>query len=109
MAFSAASTTGCDSGKVTTSAPEVLRKSRREKVSIFMVMSSLGHHFRGALDRLDDARVGAAAAQVVGERGSDLFVARPLVPCQQLGRLHDHAVDAVAALHRLFLDEGLLQ
>ena len=30
-------------------------------------------------------------------------------PLQESCRLHDHAVDAVAALHSLFFDEGLLE
>src|SRR5688500_2990982 len=108
MVFSAASASGWEIENVTTSAPEVLRKSRRENFSIFMVVP-LGHHFRGALHRLDDAHVRAAAAQIVGERLPDLGVARALVLREQVGGLHDHAVDAVAALHRLLLDEGLLQ
>src|SRR5688500_11797530 len=108
MAFSAASASGWEIENVTTSAPEDFKKSRRENFSIFMIVSSR-HHFGRALHRLDDARVRAAAAQVAGERLPDLVVARALVGREQRGGFHDHAVDAVAALHRLLLDEGLLQ
>src|SRR6266571_3931789 len=63
---------------------------------------------RGALDGLDDADMGAAATEIAGERLSDIGLARLLVLRQERGGLHDHAVDAVAALHRLRVDEGLL-
>src|SRR5687767_6758451 len=109
MAFSAASASGWEIENVTTSAPDDLRKSRRENFSIFMVISPSRHHFGRALHRLDDARVRAAAAQVGCERLPDLILTRVPVRCEQRGGLHDHAVDAVAALHRLLLDEGLLQ
>jgi len=39
----------------------------------------------------------------------DLRVARMRVLVEQHLRLHDHAVDAVAVLSGLFVDEGLLQ
>ncbi len=61
-----------------------------------------------AHDRPDDAGMGAAAAEVVGERLLDLRLGRLLVVGEERGGLHDHAVDAVAALHRLLLDEGAL-
>src|SRR6185437_5605394 len=64
---------------------------------------------RRALDGSHDARVGAAAAEILGERRFDLAGARPGVLAEKSGRLHDHAVDAIAALHRLLVDEGLLQ
>ena len=50
----------------------------------------------------------STAAQVVGERVFDLCFRRLLGPGEERGRLHNHAVDAIAALHRLFLDEGAL-
>ena len=62
----------------------------------------------GALDGTHDAQVRAAATQIACERLSDLILAGPLVRGEQRGRLHDHAVDAVAALGGLLLDEGLL-
>src|SRR5688572_30343310 len=89
--FVAAPASGWEIEKVTTSAPVVWRKSRRENFSIFMVWSSSRHHFGSALHRLDDARVGAAAAQVVRERLLDLILVRALVLREQLGRFHDHA------------------
>src|ERR1700730_4425004 len=64
-----------------------------------------------ALDGADDARMRAAAAQIVGEGLLDVCRARllALVGVEEGGRLHDHAVDAVAALGGLLVDEGLLQ
>src|SRR5437016_9295984 len=50
-----------------------------------------------------------APAQVLGERGADLFFSRIARRLQERGRLHDHAVDAVAALHRLLGDERPLE
>src|SRR5438309_4530869 len=52
--------------------------------------------------------MGAAATEIVGERNPDLGFARVLGLRQEGGRLHDHAVDAVAALCGLLVDEGLL-
>ena len=50
----------------------------------------------------------AAAAEIARQRFPDLAVGRfGSVVQQRFGR-HDHAVDAVAALGRLFIDEGLL-
>src|SRR5439155_4503992 len=51
----------------------------------------------------------AAAAEIVSERLLDLVVVCMGVLIEQCFRLHDHAVDAIAALHRLLVDEGLLQ
>jgi hypothetical protein len=51
----------------------------------------------------------AAAAQVAVKRFDDLLVVGLGVGDQQrLGR-HDDAVDAIAALHRLLVNKGLLQ
>ena len=52
--------------------------------------------------------MGAAFAQVAGKCLSDLVLGRALCCREERGRLHDHAVDAVAALRRLFVDECLL-
>ncbi len=61
-----------------------------------------------AHDSLDDARMRPAATEVVGERVLDLRLRRFPVLGEQRGRFHDHAVDTVAALRRLLLDEGAL-
>ena len=61
-----------------------------------------------ALDGAHDTHMRAAAAEIVGERLLDVGIARLLVRAQQRRRLHDHAVDAVAALRRLLVDKGLL-
>src|SRR5262249_57692629 len=39
----------------------------------------------------------------------DILLARLRLALEQLGRHHDHAVGAIAALRRLFVDERLLQ
>src|SRR5437899_400880 len=52
--------------------------------------------------------MGPAPAQVAGERLLDVDFTRVLAGGQEGGGLHDHAVDAVAALHGLLIDEGLL-
>ena len=75
---------------------------------IWMFMAASLRLCRGALDRADDAGMRAAAAEIVGERLLDLGLARLLVLREEGRRLHDHAVDAVAALRGLFVDEGLL-
>src|SRR6266700_3225452 len=48
---------------------------------------------RRPLDRPHDARVGPAAAEILGERRLDLVRARLGVLGEQGGGLHDHAVD----------------
>src|SRR2546425_4864113 len=49
-----------------------------------------------------------APAQVAGERLLEVGFTRVLPGGQEGGDLHDHAVDAVAALHGLLIDESLL-
>src|SRR5262249_29093595 len=61
-----------------------------------------------ALHRADHAQMRPAAAEVVGKRPLDLGHARILVLREQRDGPNDHAVETVAALHRLFVDEGLL-
>src|SRR5580765_1871046 len=79
--------------KLTTRAPEPSRASRRE---IWMFMcASLS---RRALDGAHDAGMGAAAAKIVGQRVLDGGFGRLLVFGEESRRLHDHSVDAVAAL-----------
>jgi hypothetical protein len=51
----------------------------------------------------------SAAAQIGRELLPDLILGRLWCAREKCGGLHDHAVDAVAALHRLLLDEGALQ
>src|SRR6185312_12620389 len=96
------------SEKVTTSAPPLLRKSRRVGLSWSSMSASRSDVGRGALHRAQDAHMGPAATEIVGERLLDLVLARILRLGEKGGRLHDHAVDAIAALHRLLVDEGLL-
>src|SRR5215470_19660871 len=94
------------SEKLTTRAPEPLSRSRRETLT-FMIASPSRHAGR-ALDRGKDAHMRAAAAEIVGERLADVGVGRFPVGREQRRRFHDHAVDAVAALRRLRIDESLL-
>src|SRR6266516_3738564 len=51
----------------------------------------------------------AAAAQIGGEPLAHLLLGRLRNAVEDLLRGHDHAVDAIAALRRLLLDEGALQ
>src|SRR5699024_5296284 len=90
--------------KLTTSAPPPWRRSRREGVKCLVMDASL-RVGRGALDGAHDAGVGAAAAQILRQRLLDLRLGRLLVPRKEGGRFHHHAVDAVAALAGLLLDE----
>src|ERR1700730_4244739 len=53
--------------------------------------------------------MGPAAAQIAGKCQPDLGLAWLLVAVEQRFGQHDHAGDAVAALHRLLRDEGGLQ
>ena len=62
-----------------------------------------------ALHSGDDALVGATATEIVGERGTNFGIARALVFRQQRRGGHDHAVDAIAALSGLLIDESLLK
>src|SRR5688572_13011693 len=88
----------------------ILPPSRR---SMVLSLSSIAlrplRHRRGrTLDRLGDARIRAAAAEVGVHVGLDLVLGRPLHLVQELGRLDHHPVLAVAALRHLLLDPGLL-
>ena len=74
-------------------------------IGVFMAQPSRAR----ALDGAHDARIGAAAADVAVHVGDDLLARRLLVLRQQLGRLHDLAGLAVAALRHLLGDPGLLQ
>ena len=64
---------------------------------------------RRPLDRFEDLVVARAAAQVAGERLLDLLAGRLREFLQQVGRRHQDAGRAVAALHRARVDEGLLE
>src|SRR5258708_5765225 len=72
-----------------------------------MVVSLRG--LRSALDCTHDPDMRSAAAEIARQRVLDLVFGRVRVCIQQGLRLHDHAVDAVAALDRLLVDESLLQ
>src|SRR3954471_3285464 len=81
------------------SAPVLFRNWRR----------SMSRLLGRALDGGDDAVVGAAAADVAVHVLDDLLARRVLVSAKQLGRLHDLAGLAVAALRHLLGDPGFLQ
>src|SRR5207247_991307 len=92
----------------TTSAPVPTRNSRRV-VSRVAMSGPLAHEGGRALDGGDDPLVRPAAAEVVAERLADLAVGGAGLPGAEKGRrLHDHPVDAVAALRGLLVDERLL-
>ena len=65
--------------------------------------------FAGAHDGGDDPIVGSAAAEMTGQRLAHVGIGRLRLLIQQFLGLHDHAVDAIAALRGLLVDEGLLQ
>src|SRR5207302_5205405 len=88
--------------KLTTTAPEVFRNWRRERVCALTVFIASSPPVRGgAPDRAQNARVGAAAADQAREGRPDLRVARMGSLVQERRGRHDPPVDAVPALHRL--------
>src|SRR5262249_47439489 len=93
--------------KLTISAPPALSSSRRDS-SVFIEVSSDGLSGR-ALDRAENARVRGAAAEIARERLLDFGVGGLGIRVEQRLGADDEAVDAVAALERLLLDERLLQ
>src|SRR3954469_1739913 len=96
-------------------AAECLRKVLREDANLVVIVPPLRLHrflraarrLRHGVDRLADARVRAAAADV--RHGVvDVLVGRARVLAQQRDRRHHLAALAVAALRHLVLDPGLL-
>src|SRR5262249_15068131 len=67
-----------------------------------------GHARRGQPDRVDDALVSGAAAQIGRDRLADLLLARRGMVPEQLVREHQHARRAEAALEPLRLAERFL-
>ena len=63
----------------------------------------------GVLDRLDDVVIARAAAEVAREPLADLALGRVGVALEQVGRGHDHARRAVAALQAVLRVEALLE
>src|SRR4029434_2001604 len=70
---------------------------------------SLHQLSRGPLDRAQNPDMRATAAQVARQGFFDLVVGRLGGLIEQSLGTHDHAVDTVTALHRLLVDEGLLE
>src|SRR5207302_2364247 len=64
---------------------------------------------RGELDGVEDLRVAGAAAEVAGQRLSDLLSRRPGIIGEERSRGQQEARGAVAALGRAELGEGLLE
>src|SRR4051794_37266971 len=91
--------------KLTTRPPLPLRMSRRETC---MFMAASPSCIRRANDRFDNAGMRSAPTQIIGERVLHLRFSRFPGRSKECSRLHDHPVDAVAALRRLLLDEGIL-
>src|SRR5262245_40589457 len=88
----------------------VLRaRLRGREALVISDASALAHLLAGTADRTQDAIVGTAAAKMDVEFGSDLCVRRRGISVEQSGSSHDDSSQAVAALPRLLLDEGLLQ
>ena len=96
------------SEKPTTSAPPPLSKSRREGMNGLLMTASP--------DTMSAARLTARTMRTCVPQRHRLPASACLISAslgfgfrgEEGGRLHDHAVDAVAALHRLLLDEGAL-
>src|SRR5438132_12267099 len=70
--------------------------------------ASLSARLRGLLDGFTDAQIGPAAADVARHGGIDVGVGRMRVACQQRRSGHDLTRLAVAALHDLPVEPGLL-
>ena len=70
---------------------------------------ALRTQLHGAQGGLHDFHMRAAAAQVVVQLVAQLLLGGIGVAAQQGLHRHDHAVEAVAALGRLAVDEGLLR
>src|SRR5690242_6209750 len=66
------------------------------------------HRLGRGLDGLDDVHVAGAAAEVALEAPPDLLVVRVRVLREQVGRGHDEARRAVAALQAVLVPECLL-
>src|SRR4051812_18010514 len=107
LAGSCASASRGERLKDTTRPPRAAVKSRRVRWGAFI--SNPPNRLACPHDRTDDAIVSTAAAEIGGERGPHIFLARRRVSFEQIGRRHDHAVDAITALRRLLFDEGGLQ
>src|SRR4051794_36411367 len=102
-----------------TMAPPPLSTPRRERVvtpsmpdrapnEIASSMVSLLRHLRGSrLDRFHDARIGAAAAEMAVHVLANLRFGRIGNLGKQFRRLDGLAVVAIAAVHRLLVDERL--
>src|SRR5580692_10931141 len=88
------------------------RKPRRDNVP-FGLRSILPMASRsllgGALDGAEDARIGAAAADVAVHVADDVVAARILISRKQCRGLHDLPGLAIAALRHLQVEPGFLQ
>src|SRR5215831_7188219 len=102
-----ASMTRGSSENASTRPPAPAVNPRRDIMGAFI--SGPPHGIGGAQHGANDAVVGAAAAQVERQALAHLCIGRMWVAVEQRLRGHQHAVDAVAALRGLLVDEGLLQ
>src|ERR1700688_1716489 len=106
---------GMVKAKVSPAAPS--RKPRRDVTPFglrsILPMNSLPMTSRsllgGALDGAEDARIGAATADIAVHMANDVVAARILVGRKQRRGLHDLAGLAIAALRHLQVEPGLLQ
>src|SRR5580700_4227651 len=98
--------------KAKVSPAELCRKPRRD-ITPFGLRSILPMASRsllgGALDGAENARIGAAAADVAVHVADDVVAAWILVGRKQSGGLHDLAGLAIAALRHLQIEPGFLQ
>src|SRR5580693_114015 len=98
--------------KAKVSPAEPWRKPRRDNVPFGLrsiLLMTLRSLLGGALDGAEDARIGAATADVAVHVANDLVAARILVGRKQRRGLHDLAGLTVTALRHLQIEPGLLQ
>src|SRR3954471_2083725 len=87
-------------------APTPCAKLRRVRDTF---ISRPPHLVRRAQHRAHDPVVRSAATEIVHQGLAHVGLARTRIAVEQRLGAHDHAVDAVTALRRLFLDEGALE
>jgi hypothetical protein len=75
---------------------------------VFILRGELSGCFGGGFDGFEQVGITAAAAEIAVERRDDLLTRWILFFAEERDGGHDHAGDAIAALHALVLDEGFL-
>lgn len=89
--------------------PGTLQESSARDGSFLQGSVRLSRPLGSPLDGSNHSQVTTAAAEYRVQSFLDVLVARVGVPVQQHLGIHNYAVHAIAALCRLFFDEGCLQ